>query len=200
MKTVFLHGLGQTSHSWQEVIRQTLSSDVDCPELFSLIEDGISYPRILTGLEQRYINAPEPFRICGLSLGALLALDYTTRHAEQIASLILIGGQYQAPHLLVALQNLMFRCMPSKAFSGMGLSKRGMLQLTRSMRGLDLTGRLDRITCPVTVVCGEEDRINRRAANRLTTLLAQAELYIIPGAGHEVNRDAPAAIAELLNK
>ena len=33
MKTVFLHGLGQTAHDWGEVIDQASLSDYDCPEL-----------------------------------------------------------------------------------------------------------------------------------------------------------------------
>ena len=33
MKTVFLHGLGQTAQDWKEVAQQLSISDVDCPEL-----------------------------------------------------------------------------------------------------------------------------------------------------------------------
>ena len=73
MKTVFLHGLGQTAQDWKEVVQQLSISDVDCPELFSLTEDEISYSQILGDLEQRYSEVKEPLRICGLSLGALLA-------------------------------------------------------------------------------------------------------------------------------
>ena len=43
MKTVFLHGLGQTAQDWKEVVQQLSISDVDCPELFSSTEDEISY-------------------------------------------------------------------------------------------------------------------------------------------------------------
>ena len=35
MKTVLLHGLGQTAQDWKEVVQQLSNSDVDCPELFS---------------------------------------------------------------------------------------------------------------------------------------------------------------------
>ena len=37
MKTVFLHGLGQTAQDWKEVVQQLSISDVDCPELFSFL-------------------------------------------------------------------------------------------------------------------------------------------------------------------
>ena len=54
MKTVLLHGLGQTAQDWKEVVQQLSISDVDCPELFSSTEDEISYLKILGDLEQRY--------------------------------------------------------------------------------------------------------------------------------------------------
>lgn len=201
MKTVFLHGLGQSVHDWDEVIGQAPSLDMDCPALFSLGEaDALTYPRILTGLEARYASAAEPFRLCGLSLGAVLALDYTIRHPGQVSSLIWIAGQLRSQKLLVDVQNLLFRCMPNKMFQDMGLSKEDSIRLTRSMRGLDLTPGLARVTCPVMVLCGERDRANQKAARKLAALLPQAQLHLIPGAGHELNRDAPEAIAGLLNK
>ena len=64
MKTVFLHGLGQTAQDWKEVVQQLSISDVDCPELFSSAEDEISYSQILGDLEQRYSEVKEPLRIC----------------------------------------------------------------------------------------------------------------------------------------
>ena len=93
MKTVFLHGLGQTAQDWKEVVQQLSISDVDCPELFSLTEDEISYSQIFGDLEQRYSEVKEPLRICGLSLGALLAIDFAIRHEEKVDSLVLIGAQ-----------------------------------------------------------------------------------------------------------
>ena len=124
MKTVLLHGLGQTAQDWKEVVQQLSISDIDCPELFSSAEDEISYSQILGDLEQRYSEVKEPLRICGLSLGALLAIDFAIRHKEKVASLVLIGAQYKVPSLLIDFQNLIFRCMPNKAFESMGLSKK----------------------------------------------------------------------------
>ena len=129
MKTVLLHGLGQTAQDWKEVVQQLSISDVDCPELFSSAEDEISYSQILGDLEQRYSEVKEPLRICGLSLGALLAIDFAIRHEEKVASLVLIGAQYKVPSLLIDFQNLIFRCMPDKAFESMGLSKSSTIKI-----------------------------------------------------------------------
>lgn len=199
MKTVILHGLGQTPQAWNAVTGQAPSVDIDCPTLFSAGETGaLTYARILAGLEARYACTPEPLRLCGLSLGAVLALDYTIRHPDQVAALILIAGQLRSPRLLLTLQNLIFRCLPKKMFQDMGISKKEAIGLTRSMCSLDLTPGLERVTCPVDVVCGERDRANQRAARQLASLLPQARLHIIPGAGHQVNQDAPETIAEIL--
>ena len=143
MKTVFLHGLGQTAQDWKEVVQQLSISDVDCPELFSSAEDEISYSQILGDLEQRYSEVKEPLRICGLSLGALLAIDFAIRHEEKVASLVLIGAQYKVPSLLIDFQNLIFRCMPNKVFESMGLSKSSTIKLAHSMRSLDFTSQLN---------------------------------------------------------
>lgn len=200
MKTVFLHGLGQTAQDWDGVIRQAALADADCPELFSLPEGEITYPNILDGLEKRYFHNEEPLCICGLSLGAMLALDYTIRHRNQVASLILIGIQFKSPTLLIDLQNLVFRCMPEKNFESIGISKKDTIALAHSMRSLDFRQGLHAIHCPVTILCGERDQANRKAAEQLTKLLPQSEMHIIPGAGHEVNKCAPEAIAAILKK
>lgn len=199
MKTVLLHGLGQTAQDWKEVVQQLPASDVDCPELFSSAENEISYPKILDDLERQYSNVKEPLCICDLSLGALLAIDFAIRHEDKVASLVLIGAQYKAPSLLIDFQNLIFRCMPNKSFESMGLSKSHTIKLARSMRLLDFTSQLNDIVCPVTILCGEKDNANLKASKRLKELLPQATLHIIPNAGHELNKYAPDMIAKILN-
>lgn len=199
MKTILLHGLGQTAQDWKEVVCQLSSSNVECPELFSSMENEISYPQILGDLERRYSNAKEPLRICGLSLGALLAIDFAIRHGDKVASLVLIGTQYKVPSLLIDFQNLIFRCMPDKAFESMGLSKSSTIKLAHSMRALDFTAQLSGILCPVNILCGEKDSANLKASKKLNEILPKATLQIIPGAGHEINKDAPEAIAAILN-
>lgn len=200
MKTIFLHGLGQTAQNWEEVIRQTALSEVDCPELFSLSEGEITYFGIRNGLEKRYADITEPFCICGLSLGALLALDYAIRHNEQVAALVLIGVQYKVPSLLIDFQNLIFRCMPNKTFDDMGMSKNDVIRLAHSMRSLDFRSGLKDIKCPVTILCGEKDRANLKASRQLAELLSQSKLRIVPGAAHELNKCAPEAIADVWKK
>lgn len=199
MKIVFLHGLGQTAQDWQAVVDLTLLPDVDCPELFSLTNGDFTYSSILAGLERLYAETAEPFVLCGLSLGALLAFDYTIRHQDKVSSLVLIGAQYKVPSLLIDFQNFIFRCMPNKAFDSMGLSQSNTIKLSHSMRSLDFSHELSEIACPVTIICGEKDKANLKASKQLKVLLPQSKLHIIPGAGHEINKSAPEAISAIIN-
>ena len=66
------------------------------------------------------------------------------------------------------------------------------------MRTLDFSAGLKDIMCPVIIICGEKDTVNLKASKRLAKLLPQAELHIVPGAGHEINKEAPEAIAAIL--
>ncbi len=199
MKVVFLHGLGQTASDWQAVMNYTQLSDVDCPELFSLAAGDFTYSSILSGLEKLYEQETEPFILCGLSLGGVLALDYAIRHKDKVSSLVLICAQYKVPTLLIDFQNLMFRFTPSSSFDGIGLSKSDTIKLTHSMRSLDFSKRLCEITCPVTIICGGNDNANMKASKKLNTLLPQSKLHIIPDAGHEINKSAPEAVASVIN-
>ena len=73
-----------------------------------------------------------------------------------------------------------------------------MIRLSHSMRSLDFTSGLKEVKCPVKILCGEKDNANLKASKQLGRMLSQAELHIIPGAGHEINKCAPEVIAKML--
>lgn len=81
-----------------------------------------------------------------------------------------------------------------------GLSLGGVLTLSRSMENLDPSQWAEQAVCPALVLCGERDKTNRSSAQMLAEKLPRARLAWVPGAGHEVNRDAPEALAKLLNE
>lgn len=196
MKLLFLHGLGQGPDSWSGVLDALgLDTDAACPDLFRLCSKGPDYPSLCAALEGCIEDLPEPVVLCGLSLGAVLALDYATRRPEKVAGLVLIAPQYKMPRGLLRLQNIIFRLMPERAFAGAGMGKRDTIRLTTSMMELDFRQQLGRVACPVLVLTGEKDAANRKAAGELAKLLPNATFREIPGAGHEVNIDAPGELA-----
>lgn len=198
MKIVFLHGLGQRVADWDRVASQF--PNTDCPELFKTAGEKLNYAAILSSLEERYKYEKEPLCLCGLSLGGMLALDYALRHGDRVAAMVLLGARDRTPRLLMDIQDLLFRCMPDKAFASMGMKKEQVRDLTRSMKNLDFTDRLSTIHCPVTVACGAKDSPNLAAARRLAKYLPNARLYVVPHAGHELNTDAPDTVAEIVRE
>lgn len=198
MKTVFLHGMGQKAEDWNEVIRLAGIQQAECPDLYKLAAGESTFQSMLKGLEELYKDEDEPFILCGLSLGAILALDYTLHHQDKVSSLILIGAQYKVPTRLIDFQNLIFRLMPESSFRSMGASKKDVITLSHSMRSLDYTKDLRKLNYHCTIICGSKDKANLKASEELSSLLPDSELRIIPDAGHEINKCAPAALAQII--
>lgn len=198
MSIVLLHGLGQTPASWDAAAR-LLEAESLRPDLFALLRGGeVSYSHLYRAFADCCGRIPGPLHLCGLSLGGVLALQYSAENPGRVSSLALIGTPCVMPKRLLGVQNAVFRLMPERAFRQMGLPKKDLLALTGSMRSLDLRGSLANVSCPVLVLCGERDRANRKSALDLQAGLSHAELAWVPGAGHEANLDVPEALANRL--
>ncbi len=54
------------------------------------------------------------------------------------------------------------------------------------------------ISCSVLLLCGERDKANRKASEKLSGILKNSSFEIIENASHEVNIDNPEKLATLL--
>lgn len=199
MTHIFLHGLGQTPEAWQPVLRcLEPTPTAHCPSLPGLAADDPRYPALMNALEKALDSFPGPLHLCGLSLGGVLALDYTLHHREQVASLVLCGTPLTMPRKLLRLQDFLFCLMPERAFASSEFGRGAMRKLAGSMAGLELHPGLHELTTPVPILCGSKDRANRKAAQELQENLPHAQLDWIAGAGHEINLDSPKEVAKHL--
>lgn len=200
MQQIFVHGLGQTPACWDRTILTLDGSEPPlCPDLAGLVRGReASYDNLYRAFSRLCAGTGGSVDLCGLSLGAVLSLHYAIDHPEQVRSLVLIAPQYKMPKGLLRFQNLLFRGMPKAMFQQTGFAKADFIRLCGSMITLDFSHSLTEITCPVLIACGKKDAANQKAAEALTGLLKNAELRMVEGAGHEVNVDAPEALAELL--
>ena len=201
MNYILLHGLGQTSSSWDETI-QTLNEDwnIFCPGLSDwILGKQPCYDTLYKVFENYCEQFDDILCLAGLSLGGILAMQYSIEHPEKVKSLVLIGTQYKMPKRLLKLQNILFYLMPDSGFSKLGFQKSDFISLCKSMMDLDFSHHLKEIRCKVLVVCGEKDRVNRLASLQLAELIPDAEFITILGAGHEVNIDCPFQLGEKLN-
>ena len=202
MTTVFIHGLGQTPAAWEGVLRHMRAAGETplCANLPALLRgEKALYETLYQRLAAQLVALGPEVRLCGLSLGAVLALDYALRHPGGVEALALIAPQYKMPKLLLKLQSAAFRRLPQRSFAQLGFSREAFLSLTASMSALDFSRDIPGLTCRTLVLVGERDRSNRKAALGLCSLLPQAEYAQLPGSGHEANLDAPEGLAQRLD-
>ena len=201
MRYIFVHGLGQNSSSWEETISfMGKTTQISHPDLFDLLEDKDHNYNNLYHVLTEYVEASsEPVTLIGLSLGAVLALNYTIDHPKRVQSLVLMAPQYKMSKLLLKVQNTVFRFMPEASFQKLGSSKNDFIVLMSSMMELDFSKDLERVQCNTLVLCGKRDKVNKRAAKKLAAQLPKAEMRTVMGAGHEINAEAPEKLASILN-
>lgn len=202
MKCILLHGLGQSAASWDDTIRRMDRTLKICrPELSEWIQGKAPcYSNLYGGLENYCEQFEGPVNLCGLSLGGILALQYGMEHPDRVNSLVLIGTQYAMPKRLLKFQNVLFRLMPRGTFEEMGFQKRDFIGLCESMLELDFSAGLSKLRCPVLIICGERDKANKTAAIQMSEQIPNAALLTVPGAGHEVNQDAPDELGKMIDR
>ena len=201
-KVILIHGSGHKAASWNKTVsRLDCRGDVLCPELSSLLMGKeASYPNLRAAFGAYCAQAGGPVHLCGLSLGGILALDYTLEHPEAVKTLVLIGTPHKVPKAAFALQNVVFRLLPQSTFASMAFDKKNTFALGNSMRDLDFSGRVQKIRCPTLILCGEKDRANIQSARFLSQNIKGAQLQLITQTGHVVNEENPGALAERLNE
>ena len=200
MKYILLHGMGQNASSWDKTISYLPdTAETICPELSNFFSEGnCNYSEMYSSF-CRYCNRfSEPLNFCGLSLGAVLALNYAIDFPQKVSSLILIAPQYNMPKFLLKVQNMLFKFMPESKFKDIGLKKKDFITLTNSMMDIDFTNSLNNVNCPVVIICGEKDNVNKKAAIKLARELPNAKLSTIANSGHEVNVDNPQGLANAM--
>lgn len=142
----------------------------------------------------------EPYILCGLSLGAILALSSALNGNHLLRGLILSGVQFKNPNkLLIDLQNIMFRFMPRKNFIELGITKKQMITFCQSMKSLDLHPKLNELNIPTTIICGTKDKSNLPASKALHSEISDSELKVIVG-GHMLNEETPIEFAAIINE
>lgn len=201
MSLILIHGLGQTKDSWKDVKASLQTSDILCLELPQNRPMGkLDYAVLYDDLKEACQNHSEKADLVGLSLGGVLALNYALDYPDKVRSLVLINSQYKMPKIILTLQTIFFRILPQKMFAETGFSKKEMISLCHSMKNLDFSQQLDQIQCPVLIVSGEKDRLNRKASKSLASLLGNsARFEIVAGAGHAINQEQPKRLADLIN-
>lgn len=200
MTILLIHGLGQGASSWDEVIKHLNRSDVKCIDLIAAKTNApLNYQLLYDEVKRQCAQISDPIHLVGLSLGGVLAMNYAIDFPEKVAAMTIINSQYKMPKFLLSLQNMIFRVIPKKKFDIMGFSKKDFISIIHTMRKIDFTDSLKKLPVPSIIVNGEKDKLNYKAAKEMVNLLTNASFVSVSNAGHEVNKDAPQELANVIS-
>lgn len=198
-KVVFLHGLGETRDVWNPVIKQL--PQIECISIDVLrTKPQLAYWSLEDVCTQIADSLTEPVHLAGLSLGAVIALKIALTYPDKVSSLFVSAPQAKPPKMLMGLQKMLMRVLPTKWVCPPQLSKPELLSILDSLKDLDLTSQLPTLSMPVTVVCGSKDKANLPAARKIAGLIPAAHLEVIQGAGHQWHAAHPQLFACYLTK
>lgn len=184
MKTILIHGLGQNASAWEKTVSALPDTRFLLPEMSEFTGDG-SWQELYRNFSAWLGMQGTQLCLCGLSLGAVLALNYAAEYPERVRSMLLIAPQFRMPKAMLRFQALLFRVMPEKSFAGAGLSKKQFITLTSDMAALDFTPALNRISCPVITACGDKDKANFALSPALDTKQTQTRRNTLQNSYHK---------------
>lgn len=199
VKILFLHGLGQNKESFDKTIENINFKDIENIDLIPNNSKDLTFFDIADMLENKIEDIKKPVIICGISLGAILAMELYFRNPQKIAGLILIAPQYKIPKIIMNFQNLIFKIMPEKFFKKTKISKNNMISIASSIENLDYRNKIKKISTDIFIVCGKKDRANLKSSKSLNKLIPNSNLFLIPNSRHEVNIDSPKELSYIIN-
>lgn len=202
MQTILIHGSGHKETSWDEMISYMENNKgFLCPNLSDILNGKeANYPNLYSAFAEYCNNVNEPLHLCGISLGGILALNYTLDYPDKVKTLVLIGTPHKVPKVMFSIQNVIFKFLPKSVFSEMAFDKKDTFILGDSMKNLDFSNKVQNIKCPTLIICGKKDSANIKSAYYFAENIENAKINIIENTGHVVNEENPKALADLLNE
>jgi len=155
----------------------------------------------------------------GISLGATLAVAVALDFPEQVASLMLSGGQAH-PGILSRLERRVVQITPERFLVGgfppglrerypelvaaaaeqqLRVGKRRLLAALTEFSHVDLRSRLHEIDVPTLVLYATKNRLSLRGSRALASGIPGARFEAVTGAGHIWNLETPQLFTQVLS-
>jgi pimeloyl-ACP methyl ester carboxylesterase len=218
---VLLHGAGGNLMHWPGALRRLPGHTVYVLDLPGHGKSGGAgradigaYAEVVRGFAEEL--AFPPFVLVGHSMGGAIALEFALRYPERLAGLILVGtgaklrvapgiltgilddypgmaellahlahGEHVDPHLLRLYIRRLREVNPQVIHGDFA-----------ACDAFDRRGDVSRIVLPTLILCGEADRMTPvKLSHYLHGQIAGSQLVVVPGAGHMVMLEQPAAVA-----
>jgi len=184
MPLVLLHGIGTGPEAWRPQIEAFSATR---PVLAPQLELGAGFTIEREAARIWRPAEAEQADLCGLSLGALVALRMALDEPARVRRLVLCAGFASLPRRFRLLTGTLGLAAP-----------RRLRAAFREGRRFDVRRELAGLLVPTLVLVGGRDRANLGLSRTLAAQLPNAELRVLPGAGHIANIEAPEAFTEAL--
>lgn len=221
---VFLHGVGSSSHTWAGQLEHfgqrflAVAPDLRGYARSTAAPGTVSMKQFAADVADliRHLDAG-PARVCGLSMGGIVALTLWRDHPARVRSLVLadtwanhpVAAANQAERLAAidsaTMSELAAARMPAiygpdaapelvekgvKAFAS--LDKAAYRAASADLWTQDLREVAITVTVPALVLVGEHDELTPLPlSEELASLIPNAQLAVIPRAGHLSNEENP---------
>lgn len=218
---VLVHGAGGDLMQWPSALRRMAGRTVYALDLpghggsagDALAEVGAYAEALHEWAEE--LALPRLVAV-GHSMGGAIALEFALRHMTRLAGLVLIstGARLRvAPQILAGIQvdhrgtaDLLIRWMYGESADPnlLRLGARRLAQVRTEVlfadfvacNAFDRREDVARIATPAAIICGDADLMTPlKSSQYLHQQIAGSQLTVIPGAGHMVVLEQPAAVA-----
>ena len=216
---VLLHGMGTGASAWQpqlealgehyHILAPSLPGYGSQPGPFTLTAASEAVATLISEWAQ-------PVHLCGLSLGALVALELTHAYPTLVHSLVLSAGFVSLAEEVILQRQTSAEIVrnfdPStfsevilpqlvegvpEAYRAQALAEVGNLtpESLADLIELEFDARawIGSVDVPTLVLCGDQDEPNLPLSQELAGSLSHATFETVPNAGHVANLDAPDA-------
>ena len=218
-RVVLVHGFTQTGASWATIAAGLDADEVLAPDQPGHGERSAERADLVTSAQLLAPLGPATF--VGYSMGARIALHLALLRPDAVTRLVLLGGtggidddeeraaRRAADEVLADrledigtdafldewLAQPLFAGLPPEARGARSSDATGLawsLRLAGTGTQQPLWDRLGELAMPVLVVAGERDEKFRAVGERLVAGIgANAELVLVPGAGHAAHLEQP---------
>lgn len=217
---LILHGWGLTASTYKDVLQFLISDGFDAFTLElpgfgaePLVHDAMTlddYVEFVDAFVQK--RKLKKIILIGHSFGARVGLKYTYTHPEKVFKLVLTGVpiirhrtiKKWIAYNVALLGGRIFGILPVGvvhllrkilyfAIGEWDYYKAGPLKkVFKNIIGEDLTAYAQKITVPVMIVWGEDDRITPKTdVEKIKKLILHARSVIIPSVGHKLPYERP---------
>jgi len=204
MKVVILHGWGHNQSLWVNMSHKLGNDGIvfNMPGFGDepLIRDDWGVPDYAKWVEKK-ISKYNDVVILGHSFGGRVAAEIASKNNPKIRGAILTGAPcIYHPTPLTQIKILVYKTfklfLPKnlrKAFYSNDLKQSGKMEkIFRNVVAYDQTKQLKKISVPVLLIWGENDKdVPLRIAKEIDRLIKNSELKIIENAGHNTFLDNP---------